>query len=178
VSEWVGLGGVETRTFKSPGPVQIRMASTCSLGVRTDVAVWQVRPGQANLQLIVACGLGCGVVTPGDDVFARVRYLGGRRYSVFIDDHSWDWSWHKVVKQPASDVAPKIAEWIVEAGGHPLANFKADPIEFTGAFFNNHHLVRAVKFEAGTPHGLETSVSAIGQYGGAGPHFTVKWLRP
>lgn len=173
-SQWIGLGGVDTASINSPGPVQIGTESYCDSGIQVNYAVWQVRPGQANVQLIST-----GPVTVGDYIDADVKYLSGERYSISITDNSWEWTFSKAVTQPASNVAPKMAEWTIEAGGPPLADF--GEAQFTDCFYNNGRglgpLVSAAKFEVGTSSGNKTSVSAISQYGGYGPNFTITWLR-
>lgn len=175
LGQWIGLGGLDTATITSPGPVQIGTVSRCAAGVQLSFAVWEVRPGQSGTQTILT-----GPVTAGDYIDADVKYLGGNQYSISITDNSWEWTFSQTVTQPASNVAPKMADWIIEAGGPPLANFGT--AQFTECYYNNggglEPLVSGYTFEAGTSSGNETSVSPISQYGGYGPNFTITWQRP
>lgn len=174
-AQWIGLGGVSTSSVNSPGPVQIGTESYCDLGIQVNYAVWEIRPGQSGVQLIST-----GRVTAGDYIDAHVKFLGRGKYRISLTDNSWEWTFAKTVTQPASSAAPKMAEWIIEAGGPPLADFGS--AQYTECFWNAGKglgpLVKAVKYEAGTSRGNETSVSTISQYGGAGPNFTETWLRP
>ena len=102
------------------------------------------------------------------------------QYFISITDNAWDWTWSQTVTQPASSATPQTAEWIVEGpSGMPLSNFGT--AQFTNCFWNSGTglgpLTSATQFEAADPSGLQTSVSAISQYGGYGPNFTVTWLR-
>lgn len=179
VGQWIGLGGVGTPL------VQIGIKSTCGQGYDgSNVGVWQVVPEQSSSQVISGCNIEC-TVTPGDDIQAQVRYMGGNRYFISITDDSSDWTWSKTVTQPASSAAPQTAEWILEGQLDTIGYTPWVPdfgtAEFTDCFWGSgtglHTLTSAIKYEAGTGHGLETSVGSIGQYGGAGPWFDVTWLR-
>jgi hypothetical protein len=172
-SEWIGLGGVNTPL------VQIGTRDLCG-ALPNPAAVWEVVPEQSNPQVIIGCGLECGHVTPGDLIDAEVKYVGGNQYFISITDNAWSWTWSQTVTQPASSATPQTAEWIVEGpSGMPLSNFGT--AQFTNCFWNSgaglSPLTSATVFEAADSSGLQTSVSAISQYGGHGPNFTVTWLR-
>jgi Peptidase A4 family len=166
--EWIGLGGVNTPL------VQIGTQQLCGA---VATAVYEIVPEMSKPAVITLCGIECGVVTPGDNIEAEVRYLGGNQYYISITDYSWDWTWSQTVTQPASNATPQTAEWIVEDTG-ALADFGT--VEFTNCFWNKgtglSALTSATMYEGADSSGLQTSVSAISQYGGNGPNFTVSWL--
>lgn len=165
-SQWVGLGGVNSPL------VQVGTTSVCNLGVEVTLAVYEVVPktGSSTAKYIV------GLVTTGDSIDASVSYNGGNRYTVHFRDNAWDWSTSINVTQPGYTATPAEADWIIEASKAPLAQFST--AEFTDAIYNgNTLLTRGIKYEAGVSGGLQTSVGPIGQYGGAGPHFSLTWLR-
>jgi hypothetical protein len=172
-SEWIGLGGVNAPL------VQIGTRDICGL-LPNPVAVWEVLPEQSTPQLIDDCTTLtlCGRVTPGDLIDAEVKYVGGNNYFISITDNDWRWTWSKTVTQPASSATPQTAEWIVEAPGLPLSNFGT--VQFTDGRWNSGtglgDLTSATVYEVDDSSGPQTSVSAISQYGGYGPNFTVTWL--
>jgi Peptidase A4 family len=87
--------------------------------LQVNYAVWEVRPAQSSVKLIST-----GPVTAGDYIDAAVTYLAGEKYRITLTDNSWEWTFTKTVTQAASSAAPKMAEWIIEAGkAAPLANF-------------------------------------------------------
>jgi hypothetical protein len=167
-SQWIGLGGVGSPL------VQVGTVSTCTDGVEATLAFYEVVP-KTNPSAAAPHYL-TGIVTAGDYIDATVNYHGGNRYTVHFTDNSWEWDSAKNVTQPGYSATPAEADWIIEASKHPLANFGTTT--FTDAFYNSTKLlIKGEKFEAGVSGGLQTSVSAIGQYGGAGPHFSIKWRR-
>jgi hypothetical protein len=171
---WVGLGGA---TADSP-LVQVGIISRCVLpGVQVNYLVWQMIPPQSGIQIVPRFAFA------GDRIFATVDYQGGTNFSLSATDTNslFGWHWSKTVQQSAEKGVPQTAEWIVEAGGPPLANFGT--INFQGSYYranspgsiqyvDNAH---AVMYVAGTKNPL-TSVSPITTTPSPGS-FSVSYLR-
>jgi hypothetical protein len=169
-SQWIGLGGVNEPL------VQIGISSRCPLsGIPTHHAVYQIVPMHSAAQNIP---LAFQPVSTGDSIEAEIKYLGGDQYSLRIRDNSWSWEFSANMTQPDLKVAPKTAEWIVEAGGNvSLANYGM--VHFENLFFNDQPLTTEASdaYIAEDAAGPKGEVSDISQFGGRGPNFDVKWLR-
>jgi hypothetical protein len=163
--QWVGLGGVGTPV------VQAGVVSTCQHGLQVNAPVWEVTPPQISVQPILH------LVFAGDQMIASVQYLGNGNYRLSLGDNTRGWLWSRTVSGPKS--VPNTADWAVEAGGAPLADFNS--VTFTdcsyatgkhgGTFLTSG--IDPVKFETKGKKGLETRVSSISTTG----TFTVKYLR-
>ena len=167
-SMWVGLGGVNTPV------IQVGVETLCSNGIRVIAPVWEVTPPQKHVQIIFH------TVKAGDLIFASIQHGHGRHsrdYYLTLSDNNRKWLvWTKTVTGPKAPA--READWIVEAGGKPLANFGTT--EFTNCLYQTpgsgpKFLGHAVKYEAGTKHGNQTSVSKVTNHSQT---FKIKYLRP
>jgi hypothetical protein len=166
VGIWVGIGGINSPV------IQVGVQTLCFHGVRVIAPIWQVDPPQKHVNLI-PCTIGAG-----DHIFALVQAGNPGKYDFEITDKQRKWTWSKLnVSGPRP--TPHEAEWIVEAGGKPLADFGS--VTFTacdygdGTQSSRGWLKTAVKFEAGSHGGLETNVSRTSRHY---RDFTVAFLRP
>jgi hypothetical protein len=162
--QWVGLGGVGTPV------IQVGVTSTCQYGLQLNAAVWEVTPPDVSVNPIIH------LVFPGNQMSASVEYLGGGKYFLSLRDLTRGWNWSMTVSGP--DYVPDTADWAVEAGGVPLADFGS--VMFTDCTYATGHQgavfltggINPVKFETKGTKGLETQVSGIT----AGGTFTVTYL--
>jgi hypothetical protein len=166
VGIWVGIGGVNSPV------VQVGVQILCFHAVRVIAPIWEITPPQKHVNLIPH------TVGAGDHIFAIVQVDSPGKYSFEIIDKQRKWTWSKNnVAGPRS--TPHEAEWIVEAGGKPLANF--GKVTFTACDYGDGKqssrgwLKTAVKFEAGTKSGLATKVSSTTHHY---RDFSVTFLRP
>jgi hypothetical protein len=163
--QWVGLAGLGNPV------IQVGVVSSCQHGLQVNAAVWEVTPPQQNVQLIFH------LVFAGNQMAASVEYRGNGQYLLSLDDKTRGWTWSETVSGP--DTVPNTADWIVEAGSPPLADFGS--VTFTGCFYaSSEHGdtlltsgIDPVKFETKGKKGLETNVSSIEGKG----TFTVKYVR-
>jgi hypothetical protein len=166
-SQWVGLGGVPSNLL------QIGVVSYCALGVQVNDAFWEDTATQSNQQIISFN------VHPGDLIYASVEQDNSKQAQLTISDNNTGLVW-SMFEQPALKTTPKSAEWIVEAGGVPLANFGTvncvncyygdfgGPLAPTNS--NSSQVIQV------TPHGSATAISSITK-GADGPSFSVNYVR-
>jgi len=166
-SQWVGLGGVPSNLL------QIGVVSYCALGVQVNDAFWEDTATQSNQQIISFN------VHPGDLIYASVEQDNSKQAQLTISDNNTGLVW-SMFEQPALKTTPKSAEWIVEAGGVPLANFGT--VNFVNCYYGdfggplaptNSNSSQVIQV---TPHGSATAISSITK-GADGPSFSVNYVR-
>jgi len=176
-SPWVGLGG---DTANASPLVQDGILSHClPLGFQHSWAVWEVIPARkgatSHPHLVYSRS-----ASPGDVIYASVIYKGGDTFYLAVTDTNakHGWHWHMTLTESTEHGAPTSAEWIVEAGGVPLADFRH--VTFTGSSYapaaaGGGQPVTggsAVKFIQGSPSSPCTSVGPI-----SNGIFSVSYLR-
>jgi hypothetical protein len=173
---WVGVGGA---TKGSP-LVQIGIQSQCvQYGLQENHLVWEQIPPDSGVNPVLT-----KLAFVGDHVFLSVDYLGGTKFYLDATDTNrlFGWHWSKTIQETAEKGVPQSADWIVEAGGPPLANFGT--VQFAGASYaptrsgdgqyaDNGDAVRFIADNARRP---DTSISGIGTGSNAGA-FTVHYIR-
>jgi hypothetical protein len=173
---WVGLGGA---TKGSP-LVQVGIQSKCvQFGIQENHLVWQQLPPDTNVNPILT-----KLAFAGDHVFLSVDYLGGTKFYLDATDTNRlsGWHWSKTIQEKAEKGVPQSSDWIVEAGGPPLADFGV--AQFAGASYAPTRTGggqytdngNAVRFIAGSARRPDTSVSDIGTGSSSGA-FTVNYIR-
>ena len=168
-SQWIGLDGVNA------GLVQVGVATKCAAGLQVNLAFYQVLPQNSTAQYLSPT---TNVVWNGDIVDAEIRRVADGQYSISLSD-----GWWKFSQTVTYNGSPKTAEWIVESGDqnggvNALSNFGT--VHFESALFNDKLVTNqdTNKFVAtGSGDSPKTEIADIGQYGGHGPNFDVKWLR-
>lgn len=122
VSFWIGFDGFGNGTVEQAGTFV-----KCSLnGPVTYQAFWEMFDGKNSP------GGEPFTVSPGDTIFASVRYAAGA-YVLEVRDKT-NHKHLKVTKHCAKTCQRSMAEWIVErpgSGTYPLANYSK--VDFTGA---------------------------------------------
>jgi hypothetical protein len=156
--------------------VQTGIVSRCATGVQINVAFYQVIPKNATAQYLNPTTY---PAFTGTIVDAEIRHDSGNQYEISLSGGAWNFS-----KTVTYDATPKTAEWIVESGDHggsadDLSNFET--VHFEAARFNDDLVSneQTTTYVATTSNGRpKTKITSIDQYGGHGPNFDVKWLRP
>ncbi len=127
-SFWVGIDGYSSGTVEQTGT-----DSDCSNGVPTYYAWYEMYPKfPVNLNL---------VISPGDVMFAEVKYLGSGSFQLTIRDTTTGVSFQTTQKLMRAQRSS--AEWIAEApsslsGVLPLANFGTVYFTNAQATLNGH----------------------------------------
>src|SRR6202167_5797299 len=124
---WVGIDGYSSSTVEQTG------SEVDCIGKTAEYYAWyEMYPGPSENY--------SNTVKAGDDFTATVTWLGGEKFSLYIDDSTEGWS-HTTDASLGSTPARTSAEVIVEApcctgsgGVLPLANFHS--VTFTGATAN------------------------------------------
>lgn len=116
---WIGIDG-----FSSPNIVQIGTESDCVQG-SAQYSVWYELYPQDSVNLDMA-------INPGDEVHARVEYIGNDTFQLSITDTTTREGF--TIRQVSPGAVRNSAEWIAEAPVLrrrilPLADF--GPVEFS-----------------------------------------------
>jgi hypothetical protein len=167
---WVGIDGYSSSTVEQTG------SEVDCIGKTPEYYAWyEMYPGPSENY--------SNTVKAGDDFTATVTWLGGEKFSLYIDDSTEGWS-HTTDASLGSTPARTSAEVIVEApcctdsgGVLPLADFHS--ITFTGAYANGKPI--------GTPSLDPVQISLIDStqkdeltcsaLGDDGTSFTCTWIR-
>jgi hypothetical protein len=167
---WVGIDGYSSASVEQTG-TQI----DC-IGKTAEYSAWyEMYPGPAEDY--------SNTLKPGDALTATVTWLGGDKFSLYIDDSTEGWS-HTTDATLSSTPARTSAEVIVEApccsnsgGILPLADFHS--VTFTGATANGEPIGTPSldPVEVNMISGSGTSEVTCTALAEGGESFTCTWYR-
>jgi Peptidase A4 family len=167
---WIGIDGYSSSTVEQTG------TELDCIGKTAEYYAWyEMYPGASETY--------SNTVKAGDQITATVTWLGGEKFSLYIDDSTEGWS-HTTDASLGSTPSRTSAEVLVEApcctgsgGVLPLADFHS--VTFTGATANGEPI--------GTPSldpvqismidGLQKDQLTCSALTNGGENFTCTWFR-